>query len=671
MSSKLVSRVSTIDAARAVFFIIVGFAIKQSLGLFSHTWPPKDFPDAPLWAGWVRWFVAIGYLVTVIRFSHGVILLWGHEKERIEKSNLPAPSKISLLAVFLVLLAISLFLMADNIVATESYIFWTAALVIADFVYILQSGVVRRPLRRFFRLFRETDRGYAAHAAFWWMINDAILLLACVLFLTEGFLKTFLFRYPPAPEVLFAFILFLVAALDYWSNWDFYFGGRNDRRKQKFVFVISPLRNNESELYKKNINLAQFYCKQLMLLQPRLGKKITPLASHAFLPYFLNDNLPEDRALGLECTLAFIPACDAVYVYVPVRARAFFQRTLVQTVLKAVGAANSFSTGLLRKLANRYDTEAITSGMDYALEAARRNGLEIKFLERVTSVPADFTPPDWKRVTFEPKSEKRKTSENYFRATTPRKKVYVCTRFRGPDFNNKTWADKVGVLTLNTKLALWHCHELARDPEEAIAPFAPQAFYPYFWRFTSEQQIVEEQRVAWFDRSIEILKVCDAVYIYTPDGLPPTHADSSDGVLLVDKTARKLGLEIQYRKQLDWPKDERLKAEQDLQTSRASLSELTSQLAEGEKEVVSLRTAVSHLQSALGDADETTQQAKLRLNNALGKIEGWRWAIETENAQISALEAKLEKLTWDPAVPLFGDKAIQSGVSEELASRSD
>lgn len=653
MSSKLVSRVSTIDAARAVFFIIIGFAIKQSLALFSHTWPPKDFPDAPQWPGWVRWTIAIGYLVTVIRFSHGVILLWGHEKERIENSNPPAPSKISLLALFLVLLAIPLFLMADNIVATESYLFWMAVLMVADYVYILQSGVVRRPLKRMFKVFRETDRGYAAHAAFWWMINDAILFLACVLFLKLGFLKTMLSPYPFSSEVLFATILFLVAALDYWSNWDFYFGGRKDRRKQKFVFVISPLRNSESALYKKNINLAQYYCEQLMLSQPRLGKKITPLASHAFFPYFLNNSIPEDRLLGLECTLAFIPACDAVYVYVPLKARAFFNRKWVQRALKTVRLTDAFSIGSLKRIANRYDTLAITPGMDYALGAARRNGLEIRFLERITELPEDWMLPAWNPLTFQPRSEKRKASENYFRATTPRKKVYVCTCFRGAGFDNKTWEEKVEVMTSNTKLALWHCHELARDPDAAIAPFAPQAFYPYFWNFTAAQGIIEERRVAWFDRSIEILKVCDAVYIYTPDGLPPTDDDSPKGVLMVEETARNLGLEIQYRKELAWPVEEYLKAKQELETSKASLSELKSNLVKSQKELDELSIAVSNLKSTLGESDETTIQAKIRLDKASGKIDGLKWAIETETDKISAITTQLEKLTWSPAVPVF------------------
>jgi hypothetical protein len=101
MSTKLTSRLSTLDAARTVFFIVVGLAIKQSLGLFAHTWPSKDFPNAPQWPVGARALIAAGYLATVIRFSHGVTLLYGHEKERVENSHLPSASKISLLSLFL------------------------------------------------------------------------------------------------------------------------------------------------------------------------------------------------------------------------------------------------------------------------------------------------------------------------------------------------------------------------------------------------------------------------------------------------------------------------------------------------------------------------------------------------------------------------------------------
>lgn len=111
-----------------------------------------------------------------------------------------------------------------------------------------------------------------------------------------------------------AVLLIAFSVVDYWWNSDFYFGGRYDRRSQKFVFVCSPLRGVE---YETNIRRVQWYCKSLMEEIHRFGKKIVPFASHAFFPYFLDDNVPLDRILDRKCALAFLAACDAIYVYVP------------------------------------------------------------------------------------------------------------------------------------------------------------------------------------------------------------------------------------------------------------------------------------------------------------------------------------------------------------------
>lgn len=588
MTSRLISRVSTLEAARTVFFIVVGLAIKQSLGLFGHTWPSKDFPVAPNWPFWARTIIAAGYLVTVIRFSHGVTLLYGHEKQRIENSNLPSASKISQLSLFLVLLAIPLFLMADNIIETDSYIFWTAIMLAADFVYVLRSGVVRYPLKRFFKIIKETDRGYAAHAAFWWMATDAALFIACGLFFVRSSIGSTLAAHSPARELLFATVLILGAIADYWLNWDYYFGGRQDRREQKFVFVISPLQNRELSLYKDNINRAQLYCLNLMNWRSRFGKKITPLASHAFFPYFLNDRVREDRALGMECALAYLSACDAVYVYVPARDRrlkALFKKDMIRKLVEKLKLTKSLTDGWLNGLIEKLDKEQLTKGMRYAVDAAKTHGIEIKYLrEMLLPSPDEWARPNWTSISYERGLPEGKPSQSYFKGAAQRKKVYVCTSFRGMGFEAKTWPEKIQQMQVSSKLTLWHCSELVRDPDEAVAPFAPQAFYPYFWKFTENNEIDPTRWKAWFDRSIEILKVCDAVYIYTPEGLPPTEDDCSAGVLMVDETARKLGLEVQYRKQLSLPEEIKKPAEQELEVATKKVQQLTSEMAAAEKE---------------------------------------------------------------------------------------
>jgi hypothetical protein len=688
MATKLVSRSSTLEAARTVYFIVIGLAIKQSLGLLAHAWPSKDFPNAPPWPWWVRGAVAAGYLFTVIRFSHGVTLLYGHEKERIENANLPSSTKISELSLFMVLLAIPFYLMADNITQPSAYIAWTAMMLAVDFLYILRSNVVRRPLKRMFRVRAETARGYAARAAIWWLASDVALFVVCICFFVESRIGAALIAlHPSARELLFALVLILVAPADYVGNWDFYFGGRQDRRKQKVVFVISPLRNKtDFSIYKENISRAQYYCQELMKPQGRFGRRVTPLASHAFFTYFLNDGVGIDRRLGLECTLAYLSACDVVHVYVPLRDSWLHQvllaeeeRTepestapwskwvtgLIQSSLKKsvrklggyLGLKKSFERGHLQRFAKTLDKDHLTMGMKYAVDAAKNHGLEIKYREE-TDPPDEFIPPNWRAVQYERnEASLGKPSESYFKGAA-RKKVYVCTSFRGKKFAVEPRDKQVTILQDNTRLALWHCHELVRDETEAVAPFAPQAFYPYFWDFTlpkndADKVINNERWDAWFERSIEMLKVCDAVYIYTPEGLPPNEFDSSEGVREVDRTAQKLGLEIQYRKELRLPKEEQAKADAVDQLAQQDAKQAQAAAAAAVNRSDILQAAAGNLQTELGANDESVQAAQQEAA-AAKKIESDLATAATRKQEEAAdKHVELVKTTWDPAVPDF------------------
>lgn len=705
MASRIISKLSTLDAARTVFFIIVGLAIKQSLGLLGHTWPSKDLPDAPAqWDIWTRAFIGLGYLCTVIRFSHGVTLLYGYEKERIESSSLPSASKVSMLSLFLVLLAIPLLLMADNIGQLESYIFWTAVMLGVDLLYIWQSNVVRMPLRRLRKLRSNTEGGTAPRAALWWMLTDVLLLIICGLFYIRTPLGDVLSQSPSARHLIFAGWLILITVMDYLRNRHFYFGGKGDQRKQKFVFVCSPLRADTELAYRENITRAQFYCLKLMKWRGWRAKKITPFASHAFFTYFLNDDVPEDRALGRECAIAYLSACDAVYAYAPL-----------------VDVPDAAERG---KTVKKY---RLSHGMEHEVKEAKRFGLEIKYLREIRELTGPDTwsrPPGWRKITFALEPKPRKTSENYFRGAEQRKKVYVCTRFRGPGFDEKLWQEKREILQRNTSIALWHCHELVRDVDEAVAPFAPQAFYPYFWdikKGTGVDEDVDKEGKwkEWFDRSIEVLKVCDAVYVYTTDGMPPMDVfdpnkptagvldpkqpasdNSSDGVRLVVKTAKRLGLEIQFRKELPLPSEDK-KLEKPLNEARRKLQKAVERLVElydaaqtaaalaGEQrrsadqlsaeaerpqpgaegaEVVAGDGQVSD-EALAGRVAESRRNAEAQARRAeqaknveaayrlaaIRKGTAERLARKAQEAEAKVQEAQeeLTKLTWSPAVPYF------------------
>lgn len=686
MAGRITSKISTLDAARTIFFIVVGLAVKQSLGLFGHTWPSRDHADAPPdWSFWVRAFICLGYLCTVIRFSHGVTLLYGYEKERIENPSLPSATKVSELSLFLALLAIPLFLMADNIGDLQAYVICTGCMLAVDLLYIWRSEVVRAPLGRLRKLKKDTEKGTGPRAALWWMVSDLLLIAICAAFLIRTPAGAVFDAYPPAPYLLFSGWLILFTVLDYRVNWDFYFGGRDDQRKQKFVFVCSPLRAEKEEVLRANINRAQLHCLNLMKRTARRGQKITPFASHAFFTYFLNDNVPEDRALGRECAIAYLSACDAVYAYAP----------------KAPEEPG--------KSGPRY---ILTHGMGHEVNEARRFGLEIKYLAETMdqNTPDGWRPPDWGKITYAQKPKGRKRSESYFRGAEQRKKVYVCTRFRGPSSEaKKSWSEQKATLKKNTSLALWHCHELARDVDEAVAPFAPQAFYPYFWKFTNEGGIDEAKRKEWFDRSIEVLKVCDAVYVYTSDGMPPTDGgdpgkpendNASDGMREVVQTAKKLGLEIQFRKELCLPsEDEELKkllegakeklrsAETDLAALRLMAGDAEVAAAEARRDAEGQAAEMAKPPSGargngaaagVGEAAAGTLAAKVeetKMDAALqalkaeeaarvaaafkfaeeAQAEADRLAREVQEAEekVKAEEEEVKKLTWEPAVPDF------------------
>ena len=96
----------------------------------------------------------------------------------------------------------------------------------------------------------------------------------------------------------------------------------------------------------------------------------------------------------------------------------------------------------------------------------------------------------------------------------------------------------------NTLIALQCCRALVFE-KDPVAPFAPQAFYPYFWSFLTDGKIDEDRWDAWFTRSLEIVKICDAVYFYTAEGLPDIDS-MSEGMRKIQELATSLGLECKY-----------------------------------------------------------------------------------------------------------------------------
>lgn len=521
---KQTSKLSTLRAARAIYFIVAGLAIKQSLILFSYEWPPQALMHTP-YRGWVwydRVFVGLAYLFTVLRYSHGISLLCAYEQEQIEASALPSRSLVFQLFVFVSCMGIFLFLLADTVASNfRNYLLFVLIMMVFDVGFILKSKVVRKPYK-FLQRWKETVRGYAAHAALQWLVSDLVLAAICGIFLL--FWHYGLLQSTRSPEI-FAAVLFVAAFLDYIMNREFYFGGRQDRKKYKIVFVCSPLRGSGAKgEVAQNIRKAQKYCEELMIKE----KRVIPLAPHCFYPYFLNDENPEHRMRTRECALAFLHACDAMYVYYP-----------------------KGSDG-------KCDKTKLSDGMQYQLDVAQQLGLEIQ--DRLQVGLAEL-PVDWNPAWHESGFYENDDNQPMMDISWPRKRVYVCTELRGQEFTgpqDETIRDKEErqkrILKENIRLTLYNCYRLttADAKSKPEAAFAPQAYYPYFWDISPSANDFEDRWEAFFRRAMDQVKVCDAVYFYTKSGVPED-GDLSTGMKQIQTMARSLGIEIQHRKAKDPP----------------------------------------------------------------------------------------------------------------------
>jgi len=179
-----------------------------------------------------------------------------------------------------------------------------------------------------------------------------------------------------------------------------------------------------------------------------------------------------------------------------------------------------------------------------SIDIAKQLGLEIRFFPQteIGDLPADHQPV-WNPLDY---ASGEGVNEVHLDSTKTRKRVYICTPLRGFGFYALSNEERKIRLTENIRIALWYCHELVRESGNPVAPFAPQSFYPYFWPILDEDGSEGEKWKAWFERSIGILTVCDAVYFYTDDALPGENK-LSDGMKRIKEAADSLGLEIQYR----------------------------------------------------------------------------------------------------------------------------
>lgn len=77
--------------------------------------------------------------------------------------------------------------------------------------------------------------------------------------------------------------------------------------RNKKIYICSPLRGD----MEKNIQKAIHYCREAIRTNP----EAVPIAPHIYCTQFLDDNVPSERAAGLDMGISLLDACSEIWVY--------------------------------------------------------------------------------------------------------------------------------------------------------------------------------------------------------------------------------------------------------------------------------------------------------------------------------------------------------------------
>ena len=85
--------------------------------------------------------------------------------------------------------------------------------------------------------------------------------------------------------------------------------------EKKLIYICSPLRPQNPDPDEADIELFEnlFRARNACELVKNLGA--IPVCPHLYFPQFLDDELPEERELGMQLALAALRRCHAVYVF--------------------------------------------------------------------------------------------------------------------------------------------------------------------------------------------------------------------------------------------------------------------------------------------------------------------------------------------------------------------
>lgn len=76
------------------------------------------------------------------------------------------------------------------------------------------------------------------------------------------------------------------------------------------IYVCSPLRDYDYHTAYSNIEKAKEYCRFIAM-----GTGNIPIAPHIYCTEFLNDNIHEERTLGMNIGLELLENCEEVWVF--------------------------------------------------------------------------------------------------------------------------------------------------------------------------------------------------------------------------------------------------------------------------------------------------------------------------------------------------------------------
>jgi len=253
------AKLATLDAASKMYFILAALAIRQAFFPSSNiSSPGNELQAAGILA---KLFLVGGYILTVMRFSHGISLLHGKVKASVEQSELHTAFRVAWISFFLVSLGVVLLFVGDRITHFRIFLLGFVLLMILDFILI--GITIRFPVSKVgllaahrpgdpladkktavplllivATLRRRSGDSSPLSAQIQWLASDVLLAVLCVLFIiwdwvagrytvTVGVPSWFV----PLRFLFFGIVLFAFAYWDYRSNRHFYFGGKVEFKK--------------------------------------------------------------------------------------------------------------------------------------------------------------------------------------------------------------------------------------------------------------------------------------------------------------------------------------------------------------------------------------------------------------------------------------------------------